>query len=309
MNPKPGTAKKDGALAAASSHSVDGTYNFGYLDEQTKRMIRRCILKAIAVPGYQVPFGSREMPLPYGWGTGGIQLSASILGPDDTFKVIDQGADDTTNAVSIRQFFARVSGVATTEETEEASVIQTRHRVPEVALRENQILVYQVPQPEPMRPLEPSETETRKMHAYQEYGLMHVRLYDDVAKFGEIAVAYAYPVLVNGRHLMSPSPIPKYDNPKMHEMAAIQIFSAGREKRIYAIPPYTEVKSLDFDDYPFDVAGADGCCGLCGAEDSFLVEVVLDNDNNRMFVCSDTAYCNNRQAKGHFGPMHARAAE
>ena len=156
MNPKPGTAKKDGALAAASSHSVDGTYNFGYLDEQTKRMIRRCILKAIAVPGYQVPFGSREMPLPYGWGTGGIQLSASILGPDDTFKVIDQGADDTTNAVSIRQFFARVSGVATTEETEEASVIQTRHRVPEVALRENQILVYQVPQPEPMRPLEPS---------------------------------------------------------------------------------------------------------------------------------------------------------
>ena len=110
-------------LAAASTYSVDGTYNFGYLDEQTKRMIRRCILKAIAVPGYQVPFGSREMPLPYGWGTGGIQLSASILGPEDRFKVIDQGADDTTNAVSIRGFFARVSGVDTTEETEEASVI------------------------------------------------------------------------------------------------------------------------------------------------------------------------------------------
>ncbi|RUW46549.1 alpha-D-ribose 1-methylphosphonate 5-phosphate C-P-lyase PhnJ, partial [Mesorhizobium sp. M8A.F.Ca.ET.021.01.1.1] len=32
------------------------TYNFAYLDEQTKRMIRRAILKGIAIPGYQVPF-------------------------------------------------------------------------------------------------------------------------------------------------------------------------------------------------------------------------------------------------------------
>ena len=31
-------------------------YNFAYLDEQTKRMIRRAILKAVAIPGYQVPF-------------------------------------------------------------------------------------------------------------------------------------------------------------------------------------------------------------------------------------------------------------
>ncbi len=29
-------------------------YNFAYLDEQTKRMIRRAILKAVAIPGYQV---------------------------------------------------------------------------------------------------------------------------------------------------------------------------------------------------------------------------------------------------------------
>src|SRR6202048_5567374 len=41
-------------------------YNFAYLDEQTKRMIRRAILKAIAIPGYQVPFASREMPMPNG---------------------------------------------------------------------------------------------------------------------------------------------------------------------------------------------------------------------------------------------------
>ena len=38
-------------------------YNFAYLDERTKRMIRRALLKAVAIPGHQVPFGSREMPL------------------------------------------------------------------------------------------------------------------------------------------------------------------------------------------------------------------------------------------------------
>ena len=39
-------------------------YNFAYLDEQTKRMIRRAILKGLAIPGYQVPVASREMPMP-----------------------------------------------------------------------------------------------------------------------------------------------------------------------------------------------------------------------------------------------------
>jgi alpha-D-ribose 1-methylphosphonate 5-phosphate C-P lyase len=60
----------------AENNAKDGAYNYAYLDEQTKRMIRRAILKAVAVPGYQVPFGGREMPLPYGWGTGGIQVTA-----------------------------------------------------------------------------------------------------------------------------------------------------------------------------------------------------------------------------------------
>jgi alpha-D-ribose 1-methylphosphonate 5-phosphate C-P lyase len=91
---------------------MEAGYNFAYLDEATKRMIRRAILKAVAIPGHQIPFGAREMPLPYGWGTGGIQVTASIIGPEDTLKVIDQGADDTTNAISIRRFFARVADVA-----------------------------------------------------------------------------------------------------------------------------------------------------------------------------------------------------
>ena len=274
-------------------HCTEG-YNFAYLDEQTKRMIRRALLKAVAVPGYQVPFASREMPMPYGWGTGGIQVTAAVLGPEDTLKVIDQGADDTTNAVSIRAFFARVAGVETTTETTEASIIQTRHRIPEIPLREDQILVYQVPIPEPLRYLEPRETETRRMHALEDYGLMHVKLYEDIAKNGEIATTYAYPVAVAERYMMDPSPIPKFDNPKMNGFPALQLFGAGREQRIYAIPPYTQVVSLDFEDHPFSVQSWKECCAICGAKDSYLDEVILDDSGGRMSVCSDTDYCAGR---------------
>ncbi len=275
------------------SERVQG-YNFAYLDEQTKRMIRRGLLKAIAIPGYQVPFGGREMPLPYGWGTGGIQLTAAVIGDDDTLKVIDQGADDTTNAVSIRRFFVKTTGVGTTEKTTEATLIQTRHRVPEVALKEGQTIVYQVPIPDPLRFIEPSETETRKMHALQEYGVMHVKLYEDIARYGHIATTYAYPVKVNGHYVMDPSPIPKFDNPKLSESPALQIFGAGREKRLYAVPPYTRVESLDFEDYPFEIQQWDEQCDICGCDNSFLDEVITDDQGGRVYVCSDTDYCHSR---------------
>jgi alpha-D-ribose 1-methylphosphonate 5-phosphate C-P lyase len=282
-------------------------YNFAYLDEQSKRMLRRAILKAIAIPGYQVPFASREMPMPRGWGTGGIQVTAAIIGQDDILKVIDQGADDTTNAVSIRNFFARTAGLVTTTETAKATIIQTRHRIPEETLTADQVIVFQVPIPEPLRFLEPRETETRAMHALEEYGVMHVKLYEDIARHGHIATTYAYPVKVNGRYVMDPSPTPKFDNPKMHMSAALQLFGAGREKRIYAVPPHTAVVSLDFEDHPFEVNRFPKPCALCGAHDAYLDEVVLDDQGGRMFVCSDTDYCERRRAAGHRGEMLGEA--
>ncbi len=291
------------SAVAPRSNEAERYYNYAYLDEQTKRMIRRAILKALAIPGYQAPFGSREMPVPYGWGTGGIQLTAAIIGPDDVYKCIDQGADDTTNAVSIRKFFAKVADVATTEDTAEATIIQTRHRIPEQTLKAGQVLVFQVPQPEPLRGLEARETETRAMHAYEEYGLQYVSLYENISAYGRIANTAGYPVMIEERYLMSPSPIPKFDNPKMDDNEAILLFGAGREKRIYAIPPHTRVRSLDFQDYPFEVQTWEESCALCGAEDSYLDEVVLDDAGNKMFVCSDSHHCAQRRAEGHVGPM------
>jgi alpha-D-ribose 1-methylphosphonate 5-phosphate C-P lyase len=123
-----------------------------------------------------------------------------------------------------------------------------------------------------------------------------VKLYEDIAQHGHIATTYDYPVIVNDRYMMRPSPIPKFDNPKLDGSPALMLFGAGREKRVYAVPPYTRVKSLDFEDHPFTVETWSECCDLCGSRDSYLDEIILDDAGTRRFVCSDTEYCNDRQA-------------
>ena len=149
--------------------------------------------------------------------------------------------------------------------------------------------------PEPLFKLEPRVIECRKMHALADYGLISVKLYEDIVQHGSIATTYDYPVIVNHRYLSSPSPIPKFDNPKLNMNPALQLFGAGRERRLYAIPPYTPVKSLDFDDHPFAVERWDHACALCGSRESFLDEVIVDDAGKRMYVCSDSDYCHERR--------------
>ena len=103
--------------------------------------------------------------------------------------------------------------------------------------------------------------------------------------------------------MTDPSPIPKFDNPKLSGSAALQLFGAGREPRIYALPPSTQVVSLDFDDHPFTPSKADHDCDLCAAPESCLDEVILDDRGGRMFVCSATDFCRSRQAAGHLGRL------
>ena len=270
-------------------------YNFAFLDETTKREIRRTILKAIAIPGYQVPFASRELPIAKGWGTGGLQITLSIIGPDDVLKVIDQGCDYSVNAVNIRKFIKAMTGVETTTDTTKATIIQTRHRIPEEPLRQDQILVLQVPYPEPLRLVEPSEEETRRMHAEMDYGKMYLYLYEDILRYGEITIGARYPVLVNKRYIMDPTPIPRWDVPKLNMANNLFLFGAGREKKIYAVPPYTTVEPLEFEDFKFRVEDFSGkACYKCGATDTFLDEIVEDGTGRRLYACSDTSYCEKR---------------
>ena len=65
------------------------------------------------------------------------------------------------------------------------------------------------------------------------------------------------------------------------------------------------MKSLDFEDHPFSVETWSRRCSLCGATDSYLDEVIMDDAGRRMFVCSDTDYCAERQAAGHSGQGEA----
>ncbi|AXI10873.1 carbon-phosphorus lyase complex subunit PhnJ [Oceanobacillus sp. 143] len=266
--------------------------HFAFFDEGSKKEIRRAILKAVAIPGYQVPFASREMPIARGWGTGGLQITLSIIGKQDVLKVIDQGADESVNAVSIKKLVQATTGVELTERTGESSIIQSRHRIPEIALTEGQILVLQVPMPEPLRQYEAKEYKTKILHSEEDYSGAWLMLFEQIMKYGKTATGADHPVYVNNRYVMAPSPIPRFDNPKMHQSEALILLGAGREKKIYAVPPYTDVASLAFDDYPFTVESFKGKhCHLCGATNVFMDELIDHLNGETIYQCNDTSYC------------------
>ena len=179
-------------------------YNFAFLDEGSKREIRRSILKAVAIPGYQVPFGSRELPIGRGWGTGGIQITLSIIGKEDVLKVIDQGSDESVNAVNIKKMVEECTGVEITTDSEKATIIQSRHRIPEIPMRNDQILVLQVPTPEPLRIVEPKESVTKQMHAEAEYSGMWLSLFEDLTLYDKISISSEYPTMVEDRYIIWP---------------------------------------------------------------------------------------------------------
>ncbi|MCS7193368.1 MAG: alpha-D-ribose 1-methylphosphonate 5-phosphate C-P-lyase PhnJ [Meiothermus sp.] len=245
-------------------------YSYAFLDPGAKRELRRSLLKAVALPGYQVAYASREMPIARGWGTGALQVTLSLVGPEDVVKVIDQGADDSVNAANLRRFIASMSGARTTWDTLEATLIQSRHRIPEERLRPHQILILQVPIPEPLRHVEPSEPRARELHALADYSALWVGLFEETRRFRRSLKGAAYPVMVHGRYVMDPSPIPRWDVPKLHQAPHLTLLAAGREKRLYAVPPHTEVRPLAFQDVPFQVERVRARCRRTGVGHLFL---------------------------------------
>lgn len=271
---------------------------FGFLDEFAKKEVRRSALKAVAIPGYQVPYSSREMPMGRGFGTGGLQLTLSLLGKGDTLKVIDQGSDDSVNAVNLRSFIEMTCpGIHTTTRTEDADLIQSRHRIPEKALRENQLIVLQVPYPDPLVIVESSEDKRKLLHGEADYSRLLVKLYEDMVKFDEITISHRYPTRINGHYVIDPSPIPRWDVPRLHQSPALILLGAGREKKIYAVPPYTDAQPLAFEDLPFrvedffDEHGQRLACQRCGCVNSFLDEFIDSSNGEKVYQCSDTDWC------------------
>ena len=279
------------------------SYNFAFIDESTKKEVRRKLLKAVAIPGYQVPYSSPEMPISRGWGTGGLHVTLAIIGPKDVFKIIDQGSDASVNACNLREFVQAMTGCKTTYDTTEATLIQTRHRITEEELREDQIFVFQVPMPEPLRSVERYEYRTRQMHGEADYAKMWVSLYESYVRHGGIMRGADYPVKVNGRYIMAPSPIPRWDVPNLNQAKTLYLFGAGREKRLYAVPPYTTVEPLEFEDVRFDIEKfGDSVCFKTGYRRAFLDELYLD-DGSRHYVINDSNFLDKIEQGGTVAPF------
>jgi alpha-D-ribose 1-methylphosphonate 5-phosphate C-P lyase len=272
------------------------------MDDGATREIRRAVLTAIAVPGYQVPFGSREMPVARGWGSGGLQITLAMAGPDDVVKVIDQGDDEGVNAVNLRRLIVAATGADETTVPAEATIIQTRHRIPEDPMHNGQVLVLQVPEPEPLRGVERDTRELERMHAEADYARLWVSLYEDRVRNGVITQTTGYPCMVGGRdggrYVISTTPIPRWDVPRLHRSAFLSLFGAGRAKRIYAVPPDTDVEPLTFTDVPFEVETTPGAaCERCGSSESYLVSIPASDAAGpavERWVCSDTDWCRRR---------------
>ena len=285
-------------------------YNFAYLDEQTKRMIRRAILKAIAIPGYQVPFASREMPMPYGWGTGGVQVTAAILGPDDVLKVIDQGSDDTTNAISIRKFFGKTAGVATTTATADATVIQTRHRIPEAPLhaRAGAGLSGADPGaaalPRAARDRDAAHACARRIRpdARQAVrGHRALRPYRDLLRLsGE------------GERALCDGPVADAEIRQSEDgqlPGAATVRRRPREAHLRdpaATPRWCRSTSRIIRSR---ATGSTRPARCAAPSNSYLDEIVTDDKGGRMFVCSDTDYCETRQRGRPSRQRERRAAQ
>jgi alpha-D-ribose 1-methylphosphonate 5-phosphate C-P lyase len=275
---------------------------YAYLDEVTKREVRRALLKALAIPGWQVPFASREMPVARGWGSGGLQVTLSVIGPRDVVKVIDQGDDASANAAAMRELVMTTARCRATTGTREATIIQSRHRIPELPMRPDQLLVLQVPHPEPLRRVLAREADAVAHHASADYTPAWLDLYDDEVRHGGPRGGADHPVLVAGRTLMSPSPIPRHDVVRLDRRPHPILLGAGRRARVSALPPYTTVDPLAFDDRPLRIERADGPCDRCGSTTSYRVplssgyELRTATDAGDRWRCSDTDACEERRA-------------
>jgi alpha-D-ribose 1-methylphosphonate 5-phosphate C-P lyase len=271
-------------------------YLWAYLDAGSKREVRRALLKAVCVPGHVTPFASREMPVARGWGSGGLQVTLSTIVSTDVVKVVDQGDDDSLNARTMRALIADSTGVATTTDAREATLIQTRHRIPEDDLAPDTVLVFQVPISDPLREFEQRTTVARRMHAEGDYAVIWLGLYEDHARLETSRLSHSYPCEVEGGYVISTTPIPRFDVPRLHRAPFLSLFGAGREAAVYAIPPYTDVIPLTFTDREFEVEKFDVPCARCGAGGTYLIEAMVGR--HAALACSDTDRCRRRVREG-----------
>jgi alpha-D-ribose 1-methylphosphonate 5-phosphate C-P lyase len=193
----------------------------------------------------------------------------------------------------MRTLISESARCAATTSTAAASIIQSRHRIPEIDLRPDQVLVLQVPHPEPLRRVVPDDLAALQCHAERDYTPGLVGSYDDQARLGGARTGARPSRAGRRRPVMSPSPIPRFDVLRLDRRPHPILMGAGRRARLTALPPYTSVQPLAFEDVDLEPETAADRCHRCGSTTSYRVPT--DGPAGALvWCCSDVDACAER---------------
>ena len=107
---------------------------------------------------------------------------------------------------------------------------------------------------------------------------------------GTLRSGAGHPIMVNGRYVATPSPIPSWDVPNLSMARCLYLFGAGREKRIHCIPPFTRVEPLEFEDIRFKVEEFIGVrCSASGQDKAFMDQIYAE-DFSHSWVINDSNF-------------------
>jgi hypothetical protein len=130
---------------------------------------------------------------------------------------------------------------------------------------------------------------------------MHVKLYEDIARNGHIATTYAYPVKVEGPLRDGPvadAEIRQSEDAHVRRAAAVRRGPGKAHLRDAAAHRCGQPR---FRGPPRSRSSIRASPARCAAPSVYLDEVILDDKGGRMFVCSDTDYCESRRPKDTVG--------
>ena len=128
------------------------------------------------------------------------------------------------------------------------------------------------------------------MHAEADYAKLWVTLYEAYVRSGALRTGAGHPIMVNGRYVATPSPIPSWDVPNLSMARCLYLFGAGREKRIHYIPPFTRVEPLEFEDIRFKVEEFVGARCSASGQDKAFMDQIYNEDFSQTWVINDSNF-------------------
>jgi alpha-D-ribose 1-methylphosphonate 5-phosphate C-P lyase len=71
----------------------------------------------------------------------------------------------------------------------------------------------------------------------------------------------------------------------------LYLFGAGREKRLYAVPPHTKVEPLEFEDVKFHIENfREVACASSGFNMAYMDEMYMDDGISKKYYVNDSNF-------------------